>query len=402
MGLDERRELIRGIEAARGSRVIAYVTSDRPGLQAMMAGDAISLMHEHVLSLGDQTEKIDLFLYSRGGDSDVPWSMVTMLREYCKKGSFSVLIPYRAHSAATVVGLGADEIVMSKKAELGPIDATIPSGPYNPVDDSSKQRLPVSVEDVMGFFSLLEKVVGEPSENKLDVFIALMQNVHPLALGNVNRLLEHTKLVASRLLETRANPFTKELNGEIVQKMSGEISSHGHAIGRAEAKNYVGLSHAQNSEDVGIDEEMWSLYREYKELFDLDMPFAPEDHLIVEDLAEHTWNELPVACIESENRLSVARKSVRVVRMPAMPPNLNMNLKLGNINVPINTSGSGGRQLDDEALRALVANVVQQAIDSAAERAAKKAIEELVASLPQAGFQRADFNFRWGTEGTHE
>lgn len=63
-----------------------------------------------------------------------------MFREYSQKGSFSVLIPYRAHSAATVIALGADEIVMTKKAELGPIDITIGSGPYNPTEKDTHIR----------------------------------------------------------------------------------------------------------------------------------------------------------------------------------------------------------------------------------------------------------------------
>lgn len=48
-----------------------------------------------------------------------------MFREYSKQGSFSVLTPYRAHSAATVISLGADEIIMTEKSELGPIDITL-------------------------------------------------------------------------------------------------------------------------------------------------------------------------------------------------------------------------------------------------------------------------------------
>lgn len=95
------------------------MTSDREGLSASILGDVVSILHEHILATDyHQRGKLDLFIYSRGGDSDVPWSIVSMFREYCKKGSFSVLIPYRAHSAATVISLGADEIVMTKKRLL--------------------------------------------------------------------------------------------------------------------------------------------------------------------------------------------------------------------------------------------------------------------------------------------
>lgn len=126
MGRDNRIELIKGIEEKRKSKVIAYVTSDRINLSSGISGDAVPILHEHVLALTpEERGKLDLFIYSRGGDSDIPWTIVSMFREYSKQGPFSVLIPYRAHSAATVISLGADEIIMTEKSELEPIDITL-------------------------------------------------------------------------------------------------------------------------------------------------------------------------------------------------------------------------------------------------------------------------------------
>jgi len=172
---ENRRNIIQEIEKKRLSKVIAYVTSDRPNLSVQIAGDVVSLIHEHILSLKEEEQsKLDFFIYSRGGQSDVPWTIVSMFKEYSPKGSFSVLIPYRAHSAATVIALGADEIVMTKKAELGPIDITIVSGPYNPTEEDSNQRLPISVEDVTGYFSLLEKIGCERPDEKMKGFELLL------------------------------------------------------------------------------------------------------------------------------------------------------------------------------------------------------------------------------------
>jgi ClpP class serine protease len=120
MSRESRKTLIQEIEKKRKSKVITYITNDRQGLGVPIAGDVVSLIHEHILSLKEEERsKLDFFIYSRGGQSDVPWAIVSMFREYSKKGSFSVLIPYRAHSAATVIALGADEIVMTKKSRIG-------------------------------------------------------------------------------------------------------------------------------------------------------------------------------------------------------------------------------------------------------------------------------------------
>src|SRR5262245_33543791 len=75
-----RRDLIRAIQATRGSKVITYITSDRPALSAHISEDVVPLIHEHLLAFPPpEREKLDLVLYSRGGDSDVPWSIVSMI-----------------------------------------------------------------------------------------------------------------------------------------------------------------------------------------------------------------------------------------------------------------------------------------------------------------------------------
>ena len=92
----ERNQLIRKIEENRGSRVITYITSDRPGpVNARVAMDVIPVMSRQLRAIG-KAGKIDLFLYSTGGDTLVPWRLVSMMREYCDQ--FSVLVPYKAVS----------------------------------------------------------------------------------------------------------------------------------------------------------------------------------------------------------------------------------------------------------------------------------------------------------------
>jgi len=114
-----RKELIKQIQDKRNSKVIVYVTGDRQPIVAMIAEDAVRPLYDHLLSIG-KAEKIDLFLYSRGGDVSVPWRIVSMFREFCDE--LSIIVPYKAYSAATLISLGADKIIMGKKAELGPID----------------------------------------------------------------------------------------------------------------------------------------------------------------------------------------------------------------------------------------------------------------------------------------
>lgn len=398
MSRQTRQDLIRAIEEKRESKVITYITSDRLGLTSQIAGDVVSILHSHILQIvAPQRRKIDLVLYSRGGDADIPWSIVSMFREYCEQGSFSVLIPYRAHSAATVIALGADEIVMTKKAELGPIDATLGQGPYNPKDPDTKQRLPVAAEDVMGYFSLLERVGCERPDEKMAGFAQLTNQVHPLVLGHVSRILEQTQMVALRLLGTRAQPFTEERNREIIRRLSSEIYSHQHTISRTEAKSFLGLDQVVFAEECDIDQNLWDLYANYCGLFSLEEPFFPDRYLLERDLDENTWPDMNTTCIESLERLDLHRETVRVRRLRTVPPTVNLSLadlRLPSVvlpNLPAGVPLPELQQQVDATVRGMVQSCMGQLVQDLGNLFLK--------AMPIAGFERTTLEGGWTTEG---
>jgi len=91
---ENRIELINKIQELRGSNVLVYFTGDRQPIGSRIAEDAVRPLYKHLLGLAEAAtgrQKIDLFLYSRGGDVSVPWRIVTMIREFCEE--FCVLIP---------------------------------------------------------------------------------------------------------------------------------------------------------------------------------------------------------------------------------------------------------------------------------------------------------------------
>jgi hypothetical protein len=92
----ERCTIIKSIEQERGTHLISYITSTRPGLETGMAMDSIRFIYEHLRDIPTpkETTKIDLYLHSNGGDGIVPWKLVTLIREYCSE--FNVIVPYCA------------------------------------------------------------------------------------------------------------------------------------------------------------------------------------------------------------------------------------------------------------------------------------------------------------------
>src|SRR5262245_56037166 len=130
MAFADRLPLIKKIEELRGSTVICYLTSLRPGVPGQMDDDAVRELFDQLLGFPERpVEKLDLFLCSNGGDSVLPWRLVPVFRQFAK--SFAVLVPYHAYSAATILALGANEIVMHPFGVLGPIDPTV-TNEFNP------------------------------------------------------------------------------------------------------------------------------------------------------------------------------------------------------------------------------------------------------------------------------
>ena len=296
-----KKQLIQQIERIRGSRVITYLTSDRQGpINARVAMDIIPIISKQLQAIG-KTGKIDLFLYSAGGDTMVPWRLVSMVREYCDK--FSVLVPYKAHSAATMIALGADEIVMSDLSELSPIDPST-ANVFNPPDAQNPQnKIPISVEDVMAYFDLAKNKFGIKNDEELsrifNKFVESNPQIHPLALGNVNRIHNLIRILAKRLLKSHKSPMKEEEIEKVVDYFTEKLYSHQYFIGRKEAKEDLGLKNVIYAEtaDPLLVKIMTELYEEYKKEMDLGTLWNPENELGLNTMQNR--RDYKIAFIES-------------------------------------------------------------------------------------------------------
>lgn len=294
----DRKQLIQQIGGLRKSRVITYLTSDRQGpINARVAMDVIPVISRQLRTIG-KTENIDLFLYSTGGDTMVPWRLVSMAREYCDK--FSVLIPYKAHSAATMIALGADEIVMSDLSELSPIDPST-ANIFNPQDTQNPQnKIPISVEDVMAYFDLAKNKFGIKSDENLtevfEQFVRANPQIHPLALGNVNRIHNLIRMLAKRLLKSHKTPMKEDEIEKLVDYFTEKLYSHQYFIGRKEAREDLGLKTVVSA-DNNLSKAMTDLYEEYAKEAELGKMWNPENELGLN--AAQNRKDYKIAFIES-------------------------------------------------------------------------------------------------------
>lgn len=313
MPKEKRIEIIKELSDKRDSFMLTYVTSTRPNAEVQMAMDAIRKIFDHMqYSLKDRKkDNIDLFLYSNGGDGTVPWRLVSLIKEYFKK--FSVLIPYRAFSSATLTSLGADEIVMHPMGMLGPTDPTVLND-FNPVSRTNpQQKLGISVEDVTAYINLIKEDVGITHDDELvQAFNKLPDQIHPLALGNVKRSLAQSRMMANKLLSLHMDKSKDQHQiQEIIDNLTSKLFFHGHPINRKEAATQVGIKTVKNPVRE-VEDLMWNLYLEYENDMMLDKPFNPVFEFMnaFPNLSDHSIHKTPrktakLVYIESEYRTDV-------------------------------------------------------------------------------------------------
>ena len=373
------------LEKARKSKVIVYFTGDRQlsfRSIAQIAEDAVRPLYDHLINLEFQGKKkvIDLYLYSRGGDVSVPWRIASMIREFCDE--FNILIPYKAHSAATLLSLGADNIIMGRKAELGPIDPTLSRGTGA---EGTQPPQEISVEDVNAFLSFIKNRANINDQTALAQLVGvLVEQITPLTLGRVDRQDSHIRLVARKLLTSHNQKMEEDKLQSIIETLTEKIYSHGHAIGRKEAKD-IGLPVV--SADDQTEELMWELYLEYEDFLELTNPIDPE--IEVADEERRLIENCPFAVIESTDKLHVFKANIQLDKNRQIPssPQININY---NLNLPSN--------IDPDQIPAHAQQILQQLVSQISQEISHMVLQEITRQSPVTGFGWRLYDGKWHAE----
>lgn len=247
--LKDRIGLYKELETKRNSKLLVYITGDRGAraeLGTQIGSDIHSFFTNHLDKIGD-VPKISLYLYTRGGDTLAAWSLINLIRNFCK--DFEIIIPFKCHSAGTLIALGANRIVMTKQATLGPIDPSV-NGPLNPQipGGNINQRVPVSVEFVNAYLELAKNELKVSDQQSLaNILISLSNQIHPLSLGQVYRSKSQIQMIAKRLLNFQEIEAAKR--DEIIKFLCSESGSHDYTIHRNEAKE-LGLNIEKPNEEL--------------------------------------------------------------------------------------------------------------------------------------------------------
>jgi hypothetical protein len=171
------------------------------------------------------------------------------------------------------MALGANEIVMHRFGALGPIDPTV-TNEFNPIELGTNRKLGISVEDVKAYIAFIKDTVGINHEEELARVIEILANkVHPLALGNVERFLSQSRMIATKLLVLHTDKNDHHKLESIIEALTSKLFFHGHPINRLEAKD-LGLKVLDNVPPE-IETAMWDLFIDFEQELKFNDPFDP-------------------------------------------------------------------------------------------------------------------------------
>jgi len=111
---------------------------------------------------------------SPGGEAEVAYRIAKLLQRQC--GEFTAIVPRVAKSAATLMVLGAEQIILGDDADLGPLDAQ-----YRDFDVA---------EDVVSALDTVQ-AVEQLEENAAQVAVNMLENLQVATRKKYNSLIRH-------------------------------------------------------------------------------------------------------------------------------------------------------------------------------------------------------------------
>lgn len=296
--LQKRQKLIVEIEKLLSARfgtvnrLMSYVLRFGRARTSMGSADIPSL--EATLNSVSGADQINLLLHSPGGDATIIEKMVDMSRahlsgQHCK---FRVIVPNIAKSAATVLALGSDEILMGYCSELGPIDPQVQIAVSGVIQWVSAFAFVESRDKLM-------KQVEEAAKKKKPT-VGLLQQLAGLNIPYTNEMenwIGFSKKTAATLLDKYMlkpkfpDAKVRKKNAErIAQKLLSKqlFPVHGQFIDGMTAKNELGLE----VEVLDKADKLWEMIWEYYIRCEVQMNIPIQTGVIKTKLFESSSSSL--------------------------------------------------------------------------------------------------------------
>jgi len=191
-GIDEvRRNKYKLVKRATGRPLLVYATAFHNPIKVQFGAPFLSIDLSdkdgfYEITRNVAGKEVDVFIHSPGGSAEATESIVEMLRS--KFRSVRFIITGAAKSAATMLALSGDSILMDRSAELGPIDPQVlVRGRYSPAGSIIEQ-----------FERATRILQDDPSQ--LPVWVPILQEFAPSLLVECENYINLSKELATSWL----------------------------------------------------------------------------------------------------------------------------------------------------------------------------------------------------------
>lgn len=250
-----RLSLIQQIEKETGCPLIVYaaaIAGKHP-----MAPVQIDVTDKTVFSDlidGISGDSLDVLLQSPGGSAEAVEQIINLLRARFKKLRF--IVPHTATSAATLMVLAGDTVLMDDRSTLGPIDPQI-------VISIPNQQIKLPAHSYVQGFDRAKEAIEEQQEIA-PAYLPLLNKYEAYLLEVCNNALALSRSLAEDWLRTymlKDNVNANELASQIAEELSDNTKflSHQRPIGIKKAID-LGLNVTDLATLPKVRDLVWKLY----------------------------------------------------------------------------------------------------------------------------------------------
>jgi hypothetical protein len=288
-----RRKYLIQLYGLTGRATIVYATDwlmgGPPGI-SITPEDMVAMM-EVCKDMGDGP--LDLIVHSPGGSAEATASIVRYLRKQFSE--VRVIVPHAAMSAATMLALSADVIVMGKQSQLGPIDPQL----------VTPQGATIPARAILDQFERAKRECSEDT-SVLGAWMPMLQQYGPALLEQC----QNADSLAKRLVKEWLRTYM----------FAGDKYSARKAL---KVAKFFGDHHIHQSHSLGIDRD--EAREKGVKIDDLEANEELEEAILSVHYATfHTFSGVAIKIVENQ----LGRAFVKVAQqvqipmqmMPVMPP----------------------------------------------------------------------------------
>jgi hypothetical protein len=253
-----RREIIKNIQQITGGQLVIY--------EANVGAPGSEINQDDIKGFADLLDrlpqgcKLDLMIHSAGGQIEPAEKIVYMCRKVATDG-FRVIVPELAKSAATLIALASDEVLMGLQSELGPIDSQI-EGP-----GPAGSKVQHSARSFVDAFEDIKKEV-EDTGRLSPAYYPLMEGITIGFLEWCKNAADRTEQFAKKWLSKHMCKDDKRKAGRIAKNLANvrKWLSHGAVIDVDEARN-LGIEVRECTRENDLWKKVWFLHCCYRTAF---------------------------------------------------------------------------------------------------------------------------------------